>query len=424
MLFILITVCQLVLAETSGLVYTIPITGEIDPGLVKLVERGISEAEDAGADLIVFEVDTFGGFVDSAIKIRDKILELKVPNFTYVSGRAWSAGALITLAGEKIAMKPGSSIGAAETRPKEEKYISALRKEFKSTAETRGKNPDLAAAMVDADIEIEGIINKGKLLTLTAEEAVENNITDIIVNNIDDIFKNIGFTPARVVNIEMTLAEKAARIIINPVVSSLLITVGIIALLIEVFIMGFGISGIIGLISLGLVFTSHIYYGEATWGILALFVLGLVLMALEVFVIPGFGLAGIGGLIAIFASIYLLFPTTEIALSAMAMIILISVAAVGVLIKLFGVSPLWKKISLNESQTAESGYVAQQSKKELLGKQALTITPLRPAGIAEIEGVRVDVVSEGGFIDKDQPVKVIEISGNRIVVKKSFEGDD
>jgi membrane-bound serine protease (ClpP class) len=422
-LLLIITSGGLVKAST-GLVYKIPITGEIDPGLVKVVERSIDEAEEAGADLIIFEIDTYGGYVDSAIKIRDMLLESAIPSYTYVKGRAWSAGALITLAGNKVAMKPGSSIGAAETRPNEEKYISALRKEFKSTAEVRGKNPDIAAAMVDADIEIDGLITSGKLLTLTANEALNHGITDIVVDDINGIFDHEDFKPARIVSIEMTTAEKAARFIIKPEVSTILITVGIIALLIETFMIGFGVSGVIGLLSLGVVFSSHVFYGGASWGLVILFILGLVLMLLEVFVIPGFGLAGIAGLVALLASIYLLFPTTEIALSAIALIMLFALLAIGVLIKLFGISPLWKRISLNESQTTEAGYIASETRKELLGKKARALTPLRPAGIAEIDGYRIDVVSEGGFIEKGQAVEIIKVSGNRIVVKKYQEGDE
>lgn len=424
LLIIIIFSLTVFVKADSGLVYKIPITGEIDPGLVKVVEKSISEANEDGADLIIFEIDTYGGYVDSAIKIRDMLLELTIPSYTYVKGRAWSAGALISLAGNRMAMKEGSSIGAAETRPNEEKYISALRKEFKSTAEVRGKNSAIAAAMVDADIEIEGLTTSGKLLTLTAAEASKHGITDIVVESISDIYDHEDFKPARIINVEMTPSEKAARFIIKPSISTMLITIGVIALLIEAFMVGFGISGVIGLISLGVVFTSHVFYGGASWGLIILFILGLILMLLEVFVIPGFGLAGIGGLAALFTSIYLLFPTTEIALSAIALIMLFSLLAVGILIKLFGISPLWKRISLNESQTTEAGYIASRTRKELLGKKAIALTPLRPAGTAEIDGYRIDVVSEGGFIEKGLPVEIIKVSGNRVVVKKYQEGDE
>ncbi|MFW5992193.1 MAG: ATP-dependent Clp protease proteolytic subunit, partial [Halanaerobiaceae bacterium] len=200
-------------ADGPELVYRIPVTGNIDNGLFRFVERGVAAAEGDGADLIVFEIDTYGGYVDPAIKIRDLILSTELPTVTFVSGRAWSAGALIALAGEELFMVPGSSMGAAETRPDDEKYISALRKEFKATAETRGKNSELAVAMVDADLEIEGMIVSGKLLTLTAREAVDNNMADDMVAAIPTLFEKLEGQPGQIVEIDMTLAEKAARYI-------------------------------------------------------------------------------------------------------------------------------------------------------------------------------------------------------------------
>src|SRR5690554_2895730 len=412
------------LHASNGVVYRIPVTGEIDPGLVKMIEKGIREAKELGADLIIFEIDTFGGYVDSAVKIRDLLLDLPITSYTCVKGRAWSAGALITLAGNRIAMKSGSSIGAAETRPDEEKYISAFRKEFKSTAEARGKNPDIAAAMVDADIEIEGITEAGKLLTLTAIEASSHNIADLMAETINDIFIEEELEPARIITLEMTAAEKAARLVIRPTASTVLITIGIIAFLVEAFMLGFGVGGAIGILSLGIVFSSQIFYGGASWGLALLFLLGLVLILLEIFVIPGFGFAGIGGIAFVFLSIFFLFPTTELALSAISIILLSSLVAFVILVKLFGISPFWKRISLGESQTVEAGYTASDSRQDLLGKTARTITPLRPAGTADVSGRRIDVVSEGDYIDKEQVVKIIKVSGSRIVVQKTKEGDE
>lgn len=408
-------------ASADGVVYKIPITGEIDPGLVNLVERGIIEAEENEAELIIFEIDTLGGLVDSAIKIKDLIFETHLPTISFVSGRAWSAGALITLASERVAMAPGSSIGAAETRPKEEKYISALRKEFKATAEKRGKNAELAAAMVDADIEIEGITSSGKLLTLTVDEAMKNNISDYKVNNITELFTIIGLDEGEVVEIEPTSVERFARIATRPTISAILLTVGFIALIFEALTLGWGVGGTIGLISLGLFFSAYIINGAASWGLVVLFLVGLVLLALEIFVVPGFGVTGIGGFVAIFTSLFFFFPTAEIALTVLATVLILSIAATVVIIKFFGGSRIWKHISLGESQTKDRGYVAHYGKKDLLGKKGRSLTPLRPAGVVEIDGERLDVVSEGNFIDKGKIVEVIKISGNRIVVKKENE---
>lgn len=420
--FLFLCISNPVGADNTDLVYKISINGDIDPGLYSLTERGIAEAEELGVDLILIEIDTYGGYVDSAVKIRDLILSTNIPTATYVKRRAWSAGALIALAGEKLLMAEGSSIGAAETRPNDEKYISAFRKEFKATAESRGKNPDLAAAMVDSDIEIEGIVSSGKLLTLTVDEALEYEIADFKAKNEGELFKKLDIYPSEIKTIEFSMTEKAARVITRPTITTLLITIGILALLAEAFISGFGVFGTVGFLSLGAVFSSYIYYGVAGWGLAVLFVVGIVLIAIEIFAIPGFGITGIGGIIAIFASIYFLFPRFDIAITAIATILLLSVAGFIVMLKLFGGSRLWKRISLGESQTKEAGYLAQSDKKALTGKIGLAATPLRPAGIVDIEGERIDVVSEGGFIGKGEEVIIYKIAGNRIVVKKTKEG--
>lgn len=412
-----------VAAERADLVYQVPITGNIDNGLFKLTERALAEAHIKGANLVIFEIDTYGGYLDPAIKIRDLILKSNIYTVTYVRGRAWSAGALIALAGEKLVMAEGSSIGAAETRPEEEKYISAVRKEFKATAEARGRNTELAAAMVDKDIEIEGISPKGKLLTLTVDEAIEHQIADYKVANHFRLYEELGYSPGQIVEVEQSMAEKAARIITRPYVTIILLTIGLLGLIAEIFLPGFGLPGTVGLLSLTIVFSSHIYYGLAGWGLAVLFLAGLILLAVEIFVTPGFGLTGISGLILILASIYFLFPNFDAAMIGIATVLVLSIAGFIIMLKFFGSSALSRRIALGESQTVEAGYRAQSDRKELLNKKGKTVTPLRPAGIVEIDGERIDVVSEGRFIEKGVEVMVTKIAGNRIVVKK-IEGDE
>ncbi len=405
----------------TNLVYKIPVKGEIDPGLVNLIRKGISEAENAGADAIIFEIDTYGGLVDSAIKIKDDIFAMKIPSITYVSGRAWSAGALIALAGQKLVMKKGTSIGAAETRPKEEKYISALRKEFKTTAERRGKNAELAAAMVDSDLEVEGIIKKGKLLTLTTEEAIANNIADLVTGNLKSLMVELGYKGTKITTVQLSTTERLARFVINPTVSGILLTIAFIALIFEALAPGWGVGGTIGLLFLGLFFSGYITFGFAGWGLVVLFLIGIILIGMEIFVIPGFGVTGIGGIIAILFSLYFSFPAPDIALRVLAMVMILSIVGTIIIVKYFGGSYFWQHISLEESQTKESGYVAHYNQEKLEKKKGKAITPLRPAGIALIDGKRFNVVSEGGFIDGGMAIEVIEVSGNRIVVKQISE---
>ncbi|GAB6100736.1 NfeD family protein [Halanaerocella petrolearia] len=406
-------------AYSADLVYKVPIKGTINPGLVNLVDKGINQAQEVGADTIVFEIDTYGGLVDSAIKIRDKILTTKLSTVTYVSGRAWSAGALIALAGEELAMTPGSSIGAAETRPQEEKYISALRKEFKATAQKRGRNDDLAAAMVDKRIDIPDISPQGKLLTLTRQEAITHNIANFKVTDFKGLLKKLDLTKARVKEVNLTMAERVARLITNPGVSTFLLSIGFIALVFEVLAPGWGVGGTVGLLSLGLFFSSYIINGMASWGLVVLFIVGIVLMLLEVLVVPGFGITGIGGLIAIFSSLYLVFPTSDIALTVLAATLLLSIIGIWLIVKKFGNSVLWQRVSLGEEQSKETGYRSHNDETEcLLGKQGTVINTLRPAGIVKIDGQRINVVSEGEFIEAEELVEVIEVAGNRVVVRK------
>jgi len=404
-----------------NLIYHIPIKADIDPAMASFVENGIQEAEASNADLIIFEISSFGGLVDSAIRIKDAIIKSTIPTMTYVSERAWSAGALIALSGNELVMKEGSSIGAAETRPKEEKYISALRKEFSATAELRNKNPKVAEAMVDQDIEIEGLIEKDKLLTLTSREAMDNNIANATVIDYNDLINKYEFTDIEIVKLERSMREIFADIVTTPIFSVILLSIGFVALISEAIIPGWGIGGTIGLLSLATFFSGYLINGYAHWGLIVLFIVGIILMALELFVVPGFGITGIGGLIAIFASLYFFFPDPSTALGVMAAVLVISMVLLFILIKLFGVSKLWKNISLGESQSNEGGYTSHSDQKKLIGEVGKALTHLRPAGTAEINGKRVDVITEGDYIDKDQMVKVIRVKGSRVIVKKIEE---
>jgi len=399
-------------------VYKLPVKGKIDPGLVNLIDKGITEAENMGVRTVILEIDTYGGLVDSAVKIRDSILQTDLETVTFVSGRAWSAGALIALAGEKLFMVEGGSIGAAETRPKEEKYISALRKEFKATAETRDRNPEIAAAMVDSDIVIEGLSKKGKLLTLTAKEAKENNITDFLVADFSALLVELGISDSEILTRELTSTEKLARFVTRPTVSAILLTIGFVALIFEALAPGFGVGGTIGILTLSLFFSGYIINGLASWGLVVLFLAGIILILLEIFVVPGFGITGIGGLIAVLGSLYFTFPTPQIALSILAAVMVLSILSAIILIKVFGGSRFWKNISLGESQTTDSGYIAHIDKSDLPGTRGKTLTPLRPAGIVLINGERIDVVSEGGYIDKDKAIEIVSVSGSRVVVRE------
>ncbi len=396
-------------------VYSIEITGEIDPGLAYQVEKGISEAEEKSVDLVLIEIDTYGGLVDSAIRIKDAVVETDLSTAANVKGRAWSAGALIALSADHLSMRSGSSIGAAETRPREEKYISAVRKEFASTAEIQGRNARLAEAMVDSDIEIDGVVEKDKLLTLTANEALEEDMIEDILNSRDEVLEHFELAGAKFYQVEVTAAERLARLITSPYLSSLLLIIGFIALFIELSIPGFGIGGTVGLISFALFFSGHSIIGDTGFGLAILFATGIFLLVLEIFVIPGFGITGAGGIAAMLASIFFVFPTTETALTVIAVVLLLSLIGGIIVFKFFGSDKFLENIALEKT---EKGYVAQNKKSDLLNKEGETISALRPSGAVEIDGERIDVVSESAFVEKGVKVKVVKVAGNRIVVRE------
>ncbi len=399
-------------------VYRIDIVGDIDMGLASITERGIREAEEAGAGAVIIYIDTFGGFVDAATRIRDAIFGSSIPVYTYVSGRAWSAGALIAMAGDYLAMTPGSSIGAAKPEPADEKTVSALRSEFRATAEARNRDPELAMAMVDEKMSIEDVVGEGEILTLSAGEAVRNNIADGELSTISQLLAEKDLEGARVTRVEPLLVEQFARVVAGPWLSGLLLTLGFAGIFLEVVTVGWGVPGTLGMLSLAAFFTGHLLTGASHWSVAILFMAGLVLIFLEVFVVPGFGVTGVGGVAAILISLFLIFPNTTIALQVIAGSLVASVFIIAVSLKFLPRSGVWNRIALGTSETVEMGYIAPADRSHFLGKTGVARSYCRPAGIVEIDGERVDAVSEGGYIEKGAQVKVVKIEGNRLVVRK------
>ncbi len=396
----------------------IPLHGDVNPGQTSFLARALSEVEEGDFSAVIVEIDTYGGLVDSAINIRDQLLEYEMPVITYVNQRAWSAGALIALAGDSLYMRTGSSMGAAETRPKEEKFIAAFSGEFAATAERQGRDPEIARAMVDIEVEIDSVVNKGRLLSLTASEAAEIGFISGQVNNLEELFQVEGWSKIEATRMEKSTLEVIAGVITSPAVSILLLTLGLVGLVGEAMIPGFGVSGTVGILSLSLFFSSYLYQGYAGIGLLLLFMAGILLIIIEVFFIPGFGFTGIGGLAAIFLSLYLFIPDPSTALRIIVAVLVLSLLGIFILIKIFGASDLWKRISMEKSETVEEGYIARSSEENLTGESGKTLTPLRPSGMAKINERRIDVVTEGDFIDKDEKIEVIQHEGRRVVVSK------
>ncbi len=421
-------------AQTSApVVYVVPIDGMIDLGLAPFLSRTIGEAKEAGAAAVLLDINTFGGRVDAAVAMRDTLLNSPVRTIAFVNQRAISAGALIALACETIVMTQGGTIGAAapvlggasESKPADEKTVSYVRKEFRATAEVRSRPPEFAEAMVDADVEIAGVTAKGKLLTLTTSEALEHKVAEFTALTVDAALEAAGLPRADVRYARQTWAETFVRFLTNPLVSSLLMTVGFLGLLVEIRTPGFAAPGIIGLLSLGLFFWGHWIVRLAGWEELLLVSLGVVLIALEVFVLPGVTVAGVAGVIALMAGLGMTLvgagATASIiigALGRVAMSLLLAMATAFALLRVLPKLSFGRRLVLATGMDSGIGYVSAPEKDhQWLGRTGTALSPLRPAGHAEIDGARVDVVSDGSFIDAGAAIEVTRVDGNRIVVR-------
>ena len=425
-----------VFAQQPPVVYVAPIEGIIDLGLAPFVQRVLNEATDAGAAAVILDINTFGGRVDAAVVIRDALLNARVKTVAFVNKRAISAGALISLAAEKIVMADGGTIGAATpvqmgqpgapAQPVEEKTVSYVRKEFRATAESRKRPPLIAEAMVDADVEIRGLIQKGKLLTLTTEEALKHNLVDFRADTIADVLKQFDLAGAEVRQASPNWAENLVRFLTHPIVSSLLITIGMLGIILEIRTPGFGVPGALGIASLALFFWGHWLVQLAGWEELLLVGSGLVLLVLEIFVIPGFGLAGVLGIGALLAGLSLSLigggATWEFILKAAGRVVfslLLALVASLAVLRFLPRLPFGRRLILEtELLAGAGGSSAPESDRMWLGKSGTALSPLRPAGIAEIEGERVDVVSDGDLIEPGVPIVVTHVDGNRIVVRR------
>jgi membrane-bound serine protease (ClpP class) len=426
----------LTFAQKAPVVYVAPIEGIIDLGLAPFVERVLDEAIDVGAATVILEINTFGGRLDAAVLIRDALLNARVRTVAFVNKRAISAGALIALAAEKIVMADGGTIGAATpvqvgqpgspAQPVEEKTVSFVRKEFRATAESRKRPLLIAEAMVDADVEIPGLIQKGKLLTLTTEEALKHKVADFRADTVEGVLERLGLARAEVRRPSPNWAENLVRFLTHPVVSSLLITIGMLGIILEILTPGFGLPGALGITSLALFFWGHWLVQLAGWEELLLVGSGLVLLVLEVFVIPGFGLAGVLGIGALIAGLSLSFvgagATWEFILKGAGRVVFSLLLALGaslVLLRFLPRLPFGRRLILETGLPSSQGYAAApESDSNWFGKSGTALSPLRPAGIAEIENQRVDVVSDGKFIDSGAPIVVTRVDGNRIVVRR------
>ncbi len=413
----------------SPTVYKVPVYEEVERGLHAFLKRAIRDAEEANADAIIFELNTPGGFVDSAEDIANLLDETSVKKIAYINTEALSAGAYLALHTDEIYMSPGGSIGAAAVidssgNAADKKATSAWIAKMINAAEGSGRDPKFAQAMADEDVHLpEYRAGKGKLLTLSSREAVEVGYSEGTVSSLNDLLEKADLSGATVVEVEQTFMESLARFITDPIIVPILLSIASLGLILELYSPGFGVPGIMGLSAIGLFFFGHLVAGLAGFEALILLAIGIVLIIAEFF-LPG-GISGILGLAAIIGSI--LISGDSFVYMGVAVLIAITVAIMGMVIimKFFKKQlKVFNKMVLTDATTTEKGYVSNQNRLDLLGKIAVTMTPLRPSGTIRIENERIDAVSDGSFIAKDKKVVIIKTEGSRIVVREAREGDE
>ncbi len=474
------------LAQDTALVYVIDIRNEIGSGLGTYISDGIQLAEEAEADAIVFDVDTPGGRVDSAVNIIRSIQGTQIPTIAFVNRQAISAGAMISIACNQIVMTSGGTIGDSapvnmQGQEVGEKAISYIQGTIRATAERENRNPDIAEAMVDKELvlvkladgqivkllpeeyaereeageDMEILCAQGKLLTLSTRQALAYRFADAQAETLTELLaqyeivevagtkmplteeaimqrqREYGISQvnrlktladAQVTKVRATLADRIVFFITNPFISSLLLSLGLLGIFIEIRSPGFGVPGFLGILCVGLFFGGHMLTQiEAGWAFL-LFLIGLGLIAVEVFVIPGFGIAGILGILLMLGSAFFVFDEAHDFRTAV-LWLSISVILTSTLIILAAFflpeTRLFQRFALSTVMDTEMGYHSSSSEdfQAYLGQSGTALTPLRPSGTARIGGKRVDVVTVGDFIAQNSNVKVVEVEGPKVFVE-------
>lgn len=417
-------------------VYYFPITEDIAKPAVMRVEKALDEAKRVDADLVVVRINTFGGELDAADKIRTAFLQSELPIYAYIDNNAASAGALISISCDSIYMHSGSSIGAAtvvnqtgEVQP--DKYQSYMRSLMRTTAESRGYRPDIAEAMVDPDVYVEGVSDSGKVLTFTTSEAIANGYCCAQCEDLKEVLAHAGVEKYVIKEQHYTFIEKVVGFLARPMVSGILIMMIVAGIYFELQAPGIGLPSIVALLGAILYFAPLYLEGlAANWEVL-LFVIGLALIAVEIFVIPGFGVAGISGIVCVVAGLafsmignvgfdFSHVPTVNIGESFLVVllsIIIVIPLCIWLCQKLFE-GNMFGGLALNTVQESKAGYtIAETGESDLMGAEGRSITILRPSGKVSLNGKVYDAMSQVSFIEKDRPIVVVGYENNTLIVK-------
>nr|WP_294898503.1 NfeD family protein [uncultured Pedobacter sp.] len=428
--------CFNLLASAQTKVYQLNLKDEINPAAWRSTQKAFDAAKANGAEVLIIDMNTYGGMLDYADSIRTKILNSKLKTIVFIDNNAASAGALISIACDKIYMSKGATIGAAsvvngqgEVLP--EKFQSYMRGLMRTTAEAKGRDPKIAEAFVDADVEIAGINPKGKVLTLTTAEAIKNGYCNGEAISIDDVLKQENMSNYKTQVYVPTFSDTIIGILTNPAVSSVLILLMIGGIYFELQSPGIGFALLIAIVA-GLLFFAPLYIEglAANWEIL-LFLLGIVFLALEFFLIPGFGVFGIVGIVCMVVGLAMSLVLNnffDLSVSGNERIVQSFLLVLGSIIGavflsvVFGGNILrsktFQKLVLQDEQQSSKGYQVTKPNFELLGKKGFAKTDLRPSGKIEIDGEWYQAISNDGYIDNGTDIVVSKIENYNLIVKK------
>ncbi len=450
--FALLLVLNSVFAQdTAQTVVVFDLKKEINPASTRITNKAVNRAVEINADAIIVHMNTYGGYVTDADSIRTRLLNSSIPTYVFIDNNAASAGALISLACDKIYMRKGSSIGATTVVNEDgakapDKYQSYMRKQMRSTAESHGmdttingtdttftyiRNPDIAEGMVDERVVVEGLDDSSKVITLTTQEALEWGYCEGMVENLDEILSLNNLSGAQIEKVTPSTMDKVVAFFSNPALRSVLILIMMGGIYFELQTPGVGFPIAAALVAAVAYFAPLYLDGLAqNWEIL-LFVVGIVLIALEIFVIPGFGVAGIGGILLVLSGLILSMiynvnfdfsGTNSTELNNAMTSVLFAILGLFVILYFFGTRFIESKMfqRLVISDTIKGKVSIQQENvniADLVGSEGKAHTALRPMGRIEILGTIYEAKTYGDFVDKGVTVQVIAVENGYVVVE-------
>ena len=423
--------------STGTKVLHLKVLDNIDPRTNRYTELGLEKAKELEVDYVILELDTYGGALNDADEIRTRILNFDRPVYAFINKDAASAGALISIACDSIYMAKGSSIGAATVVTQDgtaapDKYQSYMRSIMRSTAEAKGRNPHIAEGMVDEDIDLDSIATEGKVVTFSVSEAIRYGFCEAEVSSIDDIMSRSGISSYEITEFKLGLTDRIIALFLNPFVSGILILVIIGGIYFELQTPGVGFPILASAIAAILYFTPYYLNGLAeNWEIIIFFA-GVLLIAAEIFVIPGFGVAGISGLILTLGSLILVMLNNDTFDFSFVQVDDIFIAVATTLAGLMGSivimfmagarltnSRFFSRIALQDIQDQTEGYTSSFYKsKSMVGKKGTAYTILRPSGRVEIAGEIYDAYTRGNYIEAGVEIEVISDEGTSLKVRE------